>query len=178
MLTISLRALATAGALAALSLLAPAQAAQDRSQLKIPNGLSFAEFKGYETWQPVAVSQVPGSLKLISANPVMIAAYRKGLPAKGQKFPDGSRVVKIEWKQKANAASPYPVQVPDTLASVAFIVKDLKRFPKTNGWAYAKFDMDPKTGNLKPEGTGAECGYACHTTVAAQDYIFTAYPPR
>jgi len=27
-------------------------------------------------------------------------------------------------------------------------------------------------------GTGAACGYACHTTVAAQDYIFTAYPKR
>jgi hypothetical protein len=177
MKTPSLRAFASA-ALISAALLAPAHAAQDRSQLKVPSGLSFAEFKGYESWQPVAVSQVPGSQKLIAANPVMMAAYRKGLPANGQKFPDGSRVVKIEWTQKPNAASPYPVQVPDRLASVAFIVKDLKRFPKTNGWAYAKFDMDPKTGNLKPEGSGAACGYACHTAVAAQDYIFTAYPPR
>jgi hypothetical protein len=165
-------------AVAVLGLSGAALAAQDRSQLKVPGGLAFSEFKGYEAWQAVAVSQVPGSQKLIAANPVMLAAYKKGLPAKGQKFPDGSRVVKIEWTQKPNAASPYPVQIPDKLASIAFIVKDLKRFPKTNGWAYAKFDADPKTGALKPEGTGAECGYACHTTVAAQDYIFTAYPPR
>jgi hypothetical protein len=165
-------------AISATALGGLALAAEDRSTLKVPNGLSFSEFKGYQAWEAVAVSQVPGSQKLIAANPVMLAAYKKGLPAKGQKFPDGSKVVKIEWSQKPNPASPYPVQVPGLLKSVAFIEKDLKRFPKTNGWAYAKFDVDPKTGTLKPEGTGAACGYACHTAVAAQDYIFTAYPPR
>ncbi|THD81847.1 MAG: cytochrome P460 [Phenylobacterium sp.] len=172
---LAIAAISAAG-LAALGGLA--LAAQDRSTLKVPSGLSFSEFKGYQGWEDVAVSQVPGSQKLIAANPVMMAAYKKGLPAKGQKFPNGSKVVKIEWSQKPNPDSPYAVQVPDKLKSLAFIEKDLKRFPKTNGWAYAKFDVDPKTGALKPEGTGAACGYACHTAVAAQDYIFTAYPAR
>ncbi len=27
-------------------------------------------------------------------------------------------------------------------------------------------------------GNDAKCGYACHTRVASQDYIYTAYPPR
>jgi hypothetical protein len=27
-----------------------------------------------------------------------------------------------------------------------------------------------------PSGSDAECGYACHTRVAAKDYIYTAYP--
>jgi hypothetical protein len=155
-----------------------ALAAQDRSALKVPDGLSFAEFKGYEDWANVAVSQTPESIKVISANPAMIAAYRSGLPAAGKKFPDGSRVVKIEWGQKKNPESPYEVTVPAELKSVAFIVKDTKRFPKTNGWAYAKFDYDAKTKTLKPEGTGSSCGYQCHSAVAAKDYIFTAYPPR
>lgn len=155
-----------------------AVAAQDRATLKVPQGLSFSEFKGYETWQPVAVSQVQDGLKLISANPAMMAAYRKGLPAKGQAFPEGSKIVKIEWAPKQNPASPYAVAVPATLKSVSFIEKDSKRFPRTHGWAYAQFLYDPATRTLKPSGTGAECGYACHTAVAAQDYIFTAYPPR
>ncbi|MBS0363635.1 MAG: cytochrome P460 family protein [Proteobacteria bacterium] len=154
-----------------------ALAAQDRSTLKVPNGLSFAEFKGYEDWQSVAVSQTDDSLKLISANPAMMTAYRSGLPANGKLFPEGSRVVKIEWARQPNQVSPYAVQVPGALKSVAFIVKDSKRFPKTKGWAYAKFDVD-QSGELKPEGAGAECGFACHTKVAAQDYIFTAYPKR
>jgi hypothetical protein len=62
--------------------------------------------------------------------------------------------------------------------SVSFIEKDSKRFPATHGWAYAQFVYDPATGDLKPNGTGIECGYACHTIVANQDYIWTAYPPR
>lgn len=173
--TLAIAAISAAG-LAALG--GVALAAQDRSTLKVPGGLSFSEFKGYQAWEAVAVSQVPGSQKLIAANATMMAAYKKGLPAKDQTFPEGSRVVKIEWSQKPNPASPYPVQVPGELKSVAFIVKDTRRFPKTKGWAYAKFDVDPKTRTLKPEGTGAACGYACHTAVAAQDYIFTAYPAR
>jgi hypothetical protein len=108
----------------------------------------------------------------------MIDAFRKGLPAAGKQFPDGSKVVKIEWASKPNAVSPYAVQVPGDIKTLAFIEKDLKRFPKTHGWAYAIFDYDAASKTLKPRGTGADCGYVCHTKVAAQDYIFTAYPGR
>jgi hypothetical protein len=153
-------------------------AAEDRGALQVPGGLAFADFKGYESWQPVAVSQVSDGLKLIAANPVMMAAYRRGLPADGKLFPDGSKVVKIEWAPTPNPVSPYTVSVPGALMSVSFIEKDLKRFPSTHGWAYAQFLYDPATKTLKPGGTGAACGYACHTAVARQDYIFTAYPPR
>jgi len=166
--TIAVLAIAAGGALAA----------QDRSTLKVPDGLSFSEFKGYENWTPVAPSAVPGEIKVIAANPVMMAAFRNGLPAKGKTFPDGSKIVKLDWARKPNPDSPYPVEVPGELKSGAFIEKDLKRFPKTHGWAYAIFDWDPASKSLKPRGTGADCGYACHTRVAAQDYIFTAYPPR
>ena len=155
-----------------------AVAAQDRSTLKVPGGLSFSEFKGYQAWQAVAPSQTEGSLKVIAANEVMMKAYREGLPAKGKTFPEGSKVVKLEWAAQQNKTSPYFVRVPGELKSIAFIEKDSKRFPKTHGWAYAQFLYDPATKTLKPNGTGGECGYACHTTVAAQDYIFTAYPPR
>jgi len=153
-------------------------AAQDIYALKVPDGLALSEFKGYDAWRPVAVSQTKESLKVISANPEMIKAFEQGLPAAGKTFPDGSRIVKIEWGQKQNTASPYFVMVPDTLKSLAFIVKDSKRFPKTHGWAYAVFRYDAATGALRPDGKGAECGYACHSKVAAQDYIYTAYPHR
>jgi Cytochrome P460 len=154
-----------------------ALAADDRAMLQVPDGLSIAEFKGYEDWRAVAVSQTDGAVKLVAANPTMMAAYKAGLPASGRRFPEGSRIVKIEWVRQPNPASPYAVQVPGALKSLSFIVKDSKRFPSTRGWAYAKFVSDA-SGALKPEGTGAECGFACHTRVAAQDYIFTAYPPR
>jgi hypothetical protein len=155
-----------------------ALAAEDRFTVTVPDGLSFSEFRGYETWQDVAVSQTEGGLKLIAANSVMINAYREGVPGDGKAFPEGSKIVKIEWSPKKNPESPYFVVVPDTLKSVSFIEKDSKRFPDTSGWGYAQFLYDPASDTFKPSGTGASCGYACHTAVAAKDYIFTAYPKR
>jgi hypothetical protein len=161
-----------------------ALAAQNRSTLKVPNGLAFSEFKGYENWQYVAVSQTETSVKVIAANPVMIKAYREGVPGNGKAFPEGSKVVKIEWLFKKNTESPYFVNVPDTLKTLGFMEKDSKRFPKTHGWAWADFLNDPATDTLTPNpqapqnATGATCGYSCHTAVAAKDYVFTAYPKR
>ena len=155
-----------------------ALAAQDRYSLKVPNGLAFADFRGYDTWQDVAVSQTETGMKVIAANDAMIKAYRSGLPADGKLFPDGSKIVKIEWTFKKNPESPYFVNIPDTLKSVSFIEKDTKRFPDTHGWAYAQFMYDAASDTFKPNGNDAKCGYACHTTVAAKDYIFTAYPKR
>jgi len=153
-------------------------AQQDRDTLKIPDGLAFAEFKGYESWQTIAVSGTESSIKTILGNSAMIRAYREGAPANGKLFPEGVRIAKIEWAKKRNAESPYFVEIPDTLKTVSFIVKDSKRFPNTHGWAYAQFVYDAASKSLKPSGTGAECGYACHSKVAAKDYIFTAYPER
>ena len=154
-----------------------ALAAQDRYTLKLGK-LSFADFKGYENWRDVAVSQTETQLKVIVANDVMMAAYRKGLPADGKLFPEGSKIVKIEWTFNKNPVAPYSVNVPDTLKAVDVIEKDSKRFPATHGWAYANFIYDAASDTFAPEGTEPNCGYACHTTVAAKDYIFTAYPKR
>src|SRR5271156_2902596 len=48
--------------------------AQDKYALKIPNGLAFSEFKGYEDWQTVSISHNGNVMALILANPVMINA--------------------------------------------------------------------------------------------------------
>jgi len=152
-------------------------AAQDRYTLKLGK-LAFSDFRGYENWENVAVSQTETLLKVIVANDVMMKAYRQGLPADGKFFTEGSKVVKIEWTFKKNPVSPYFVQVPDTLKAVATIKKDRKRFPDTHGWAWGNFNYDAASDTFTPEGTDAKCGFACHSTVAAQDYMFTAYPKR
>jgi len=109
-----------------------ALAAQDRFTLKAPNGVAFSEIRGYETWQDVAVSQTDDGLKIIVGNTAMINAYKNGIPGNGKPFPEGSKIVKIEWSKRKNPASPYPVMEPDTLKSVAFIQKYSKRFPETS----------------------------------------------
>jgi hypothetical protein len=179
----SLRALRAASAVVlAVALVALggwAIAAQDKYTLQVPNGLPFSDFKGYENWEVVAVSQTDDLLKVMVANPTMMSAYRAGVPGNGKPFPDGSKIAKIEWKPKKNPEAPFVVRVPDTLQDVFLIEKDSKRFPKTKGWAYAAFDYQPASDTFKPNATGSvECGFTCHSRVAAKDYIFTAYGKR
>jgi len=166
-MAIGLVSLATLGSVA--------YAAQDRYSLTLGK-LSFGDFRGYENWKNVAVSQTEKQLKVILANDVMIDAYKQGLPADGKLFPEGSKIVKIEWSFKKNSTSPYFVQVPDQLEAIDVIEKDSKRFPDTHGWAYANFIHDVKSDTFAPEGTEPNCGFACHTVVAKKDYIFTEFP--
>ena len=177
---LGLRAVSIAAVGIALTVLGGmALAAQDKYTVQVPNGLAFSDFRGYENWQVVAVSQTEELLKVMVANPVMIDAYRAGVPLNGKPFPDGSKIAKIEWKPKKSTESPFAVRIPDTLQDVFFIEKDNKRFPATNGWAYAAFDYNPASDTFAPDKTGVvNCGYACHTIVAKKDYIFTAYGTR
>jgi len=155
-----------------------ALAAQDKYTVRVPNGLAFSDFRGYEGWQDVAVSQSGEKIEVILGNPVMIKAYRSGVPGNGKPFPDGAKMAKIHWNAKQSAEAPSPTTVPDTLHDVDFMVKDAKRFKDSGGWGYAEFDYDAASGTFKPLGEGANCGFSCHTRVAGKDYVFTAYPKR
>ena len=75
-------------------------AAQDKYTVKVPNGLSFSEFRGYESWQVVSVSQDGNLIAAILANPMMIQAYLAGVPSNGKPFPDGAKMAKIHWIPK------------------------------------------------------------------------------
>ena len=108
--------------------------AQDKYTLKVPNGLSFSEFRGYEAWQVVSISQGGGHIAAILGNPAMIKAYLAGVPGNGKPFPDGARMAKIHWNAKKSAEAPSPTTVPDTLHDIDFMVKDSKRFADAGGW--------------------------------------------
>jgi Cytochrome P460 len=152
--------------------------AQDKYTVQVPNGLAFSEFRGFEDWPTVAVSQTGDLIEVILANPLMIEAYRAGAPGNGKPFPDGSKTAKIHWNAKKSAEAPEPTLVPDTLHDIDFMVRDSRRFPDTGGWAWAQFDYDSATDTFKPYGSGTNCGYECHTIVKAKDYVFTAYGKR
>jgi hypothetical protein len=83
-------------------------AAQDKYTLKIPNGLAWSEWRGYENWADVAVSQTETEIKAIVANPVMMDAFRSGLPSSGKLFPNGSKIAKLEWSFKKTLCPPIP----------------------------------------------------------------------
>src|SRR5580698_1443316 len=127
-------------------------AAQDKYTVSVPGGLAFSEFRGYEDWQAVGPSQTDAQnvMRLILANPVMIDAYKAGVPGNGKPFPEGSKIAKIEWRPKKLADPPFSASTPDTvpgdLAAVEFIEKDSKRFPDTHGWGFAMFYYEPTSG--------------------------------
>ena len=119
-------------------LVALATAAQDKYTVKVPNGLAFSEFRGYEAWQVVSISQDGPLMAAILANPVMIKAYTSGAPGNGQPFPDGSKLAKIHWNPKKMETFP-AATVPGTQHDMDFMVKDSKRFADSGGWGYATF---------------------------------------
>jgi hypothetical protein len=152
--------------------------AQDKYTVQTPDGIAFSDFRGYEDWAVVSVSQTEDLLKVEVANPVMIDAYRAGVPSNGQPFPDGSKIAKIEWRPKKSADAPFAVNIPDTQKDVDFIEKDSKRFADTRGWGYAEFAYDPASDTFTPTQKDAKCGAACHEIAAAKDYIFHEYQHR
>ena len=162
---------------------AVALSAQDKYSLKVPGGVAFAEFKGYENWQVVAVSQAGDMMAVIVGNAVTIDAYRKGSPDNGKAFPDGAKMAKIHWNTKKNEAAPGLPTIPATLHDVDFMVKDSKRFADSGGWGYGAFEyrdgyVPANMEDKPPQGNDAKCGFACHTVVKSRDYVFTNYGNR
>src|SRR6202163_462153 len=100
--------------------------AQDKYTVKVPNGLAFSEFRGYEAWQVVSISQNGNLIAAILANPVMIKAYLAGIPGNGKPFPDGAKMAKIHWNPKKMETFP-AATVPGTQHDVDFMVKDRDR---------------------------------------------------
>lgn len=165
--------------------------AEDRFSLTSPNGISFSEFKDYESWAVIGSSMPddaggcgsspePGCIKSILGNAAMIRAYQEGIPTNGEAVPDGAAMAKVEW-QKAREVTPYAVTVPGTFMEVAFMVKDSKRFPATDGWGYATFKYDVTSNTFRTFGETAAFANACHgchTIVKGNDFVFTTYPKR
>jgi hypothetical protein len=58
------------------------------------------------------------------------------------------------------------------------MVPDPQEIPRHARRGICQFLYDAPSDTLEPNGNDAVCGYACHTTAAAKDYIFTAYPQR
>jgi hypothetical protein len=162
-----------------------ALSAQDKYTVEVPNGLAFSEFRGYEGWQVISISHGK-LLAVILGNPIMVAAYKEGIPANGKPFPDGAKLAKIHWTPKTNETAPGQPLVAGELHDVDFMVKDTKKFADGGGWGYAAFEYDGASASFRagnqndqpPQADDAKCGAACHTVVKNRDYVFTEFPKR
>ena len=186
---VALKYLAVAGSCVALAttiaLAADSASSKDKYTLTVPGGLALSEFKGYETWQTVAISHNDGIMALTVANQVMIDAYKAGFPGNGKPVPDGAKMAKIHWLPKKSEFFP-DTSVPGAQHDVDLMVKDSTRFADSGGWGYAVFEYDAATdtfrpgngGDQPPQANDAKCGFACHTIVKTRDYVFTEYGHR
>jgi len=161
------------------ALVATAVYAQDKYSLKSPSGIAFSDFRGYEDWAVVSSARTDEVLKVIVANPAMITAYKAGVPGNGQPFPEGSMIVKLQWKPKKSAEAQFVVDVPDVFSQAFVMEKDSKKFPKSGGWGYAVFNYQAASDKFTADPKSlSDCGNACHTVVKAKDYIFHPYETR
>ena len=159
--------------------------AQDKYTVKVPGGLAFAEFKGYESWQLISISHTGPHMAATFGNPVMIKAYADGIPANGKPVPDGAKMAKIHWTTK-DLETFSGATVPAVQHDADFMVKDSKRFADSGGWGWAAFEYDAKSDSFTPagmdakppQGNDAKCGFACHSAVKNRDYVFTSYQHR
>jgi hypothetical protein len=151
----------------------------DKYSLKSPSGIAFSDFRGYEDWSVVSSARTDEILKVIVANPKMIAAFKAGVPGNSQLFPDGSMIVKLQWKLKKSTEAPFVVEVPDVFSQAFVMEKDSKRFAKSGGWGYAVLNYEAASDKFTADAKSlSDCGYACHTPVKAKDYIFHPYQKR
>ncbi|MGA8312803.1 MAG: cytochrome P460 family protein [Terriglobales bacterium] len=175
--TIVATAVTVLAVLGAVALFAQGQD-KDKYSLKSPSGIAFSDFRGYEDWSVVSSARTE-VLKVIVANPTMITAYKAGVPGNGQPFPEGSMIVKLQWKPKRSTEAQFAVDVPDVFSQAFVMEKDSKRFPKTGGWGYAVFNYDAASDKFTADPKSlSDCGNACHTVVKAKDYIFHPYQKR
>ncbi len=160
--------------------------AQDTQSLKVPGGLAFSEFKGYEGWG----NDLDQPERPLHRSDPREPGDDRGLQArhtrKRQAFSDGARIARISWVPKKQEAQFGQPQVPGALSNVGFMVKDSTRFADGGGWGYALFQYDTASQTFRaattedkpPQSNDATCGVACHTTVKAKDFVFTDYARR
>ncbi|MGZ5910804.1 MAG: cytochrome P460 family protein [Reyranella sp.] len=152
--------------------------ADDKYSLKSPAGVAFSDFNGYEDWAVVSSARTDEVLKVIVGNPIMVQAYKAGAPGNGRPFPEGSKIVKLQWKPKKSTEAPFAVDVPDVFSQAFVMEKDSARFPNTGGWGYALFNYEPAADKFTADPSPADCGHVCHLAVKSKDYIFHPYQKR
>ena len=145
------RMLAIAAITSTLSvLIGTAVLAQDKYSLKTSSGVAFVDFRGYEDWQVVSSARTDDVLKVIVANPTMIAAFKAGIPGNGKAFPEGSKIAKLQWKPKKSTEAPFVVDVPDSFSQAFFMTESevlaLDRAADVPNCGVTLYEFDPSAG--------------------------------
>src|SRR5258706_30551 len=75
-------------------------AANDKYTVKVPGGLAFSEFRGYEAWQAIPISGNDRGVAVSLANPQRIKPYRARSPGNGRPVPNRATMATVTSKSK------------------------------------------------------------------------------
>ncbi len=86
-----------------------------------------------------------------------------------RRFPDGTIIAIVFYKHRAVENNTAYVEGAKRIE--AFMIKDSKKFRKTDGWGYYAYD-----GKGKPlvKNMSADC-HSCHSQVRDRDYVFSVW---
>ena len=159
--------------------------AQDKYTVKVPGGLAFSEFRGYEGWQAISISRNDKAVAVILGNPVMIDAYRAGIPGNGKPVPDGAKMAKIHWTPKPNEFFP-DATVPGSLHERGLHGEGQQavRGQRRLGIGRVRLRRRVRYVHARHHGWHAAAGERRQVRVRlpheakARDYVFTEYGKR
>jgi hypothetical protein len=135
------------------------------------NGMRWKDYEQFMSKSPlitVRYRKDTNEMRMIFANSTARNVFEA---SKKKAFPDGSVILKAGI---ATGSDPFfeGSAVPTKIWRYQIMVKDSKKYKKTNGWGYALFDSQGKTFPEDPELTQIAC-HACHTIVEEKDYVFS-----
>ncbi len=159
--------------------------AQDKYSLSVPGGLAFSEFKGYENWQLISISQNGPLVAAILGNPAMIDAFRAGVPGNGKPFPDGAKMAKIHWTPGPSATFPRRERAARrSTTSISWSGQQAFRRQRGLGLRRVRARCRGEHVPARHEGRHAAAGQRrqmrirVHTLVQNRDFVFTEYATR
>ncbi|BAV07289.1 hypothetical protein FLA_3312 [Filimonas lacunae] len=129
------------------------------------NGIAY--IPDFQNWQVISTTNRfdNHSIRIIYANDIAAKAIRENQTAS---FPEGSTIVKAVWnsieEKNGNISS-------GSLNSVQIMTKDLKKFPDSKGWGFAKFNGIQLTPYGQSAAFNTTC-FNCHKIADKNDYIF------
>jgi hypothetical protein len=93
---------------ASLAFAADSPPANDKYGAKVPGGLAFSEFKGFESWEAISVSSNEKAVAVILGNPAMIAASKPASRRTGSRLPTAPGWRKSTGPRQKTRSFPMP----------------------------------------------------------------------
>jgi Cytochrome P460 len=135
------------------------------------NGLRLKDYAGFEkNWSLVTVRfrKDTNEQRFVYANPIAM----KDLTSGAKIYSDGAVFAKIGMAAADDPDFPSSAQ-PFLMQRIQLMVKDSKKYKKTDGWGYALFLPTVGQSKESSETTITAC-HACHQIVKQKNFVFSS----